>query len=78
VPRSVGELFRTGHDVPAEAIQPGDLVFFETTGGGVSHVGIVIGADQFVHAPSTSGVVRVDRVSAAYWAPRFAGARRLY
>jgi cell wall-associated NlpC family hydrolase len=77
VPRSVGELFRAGLEVPADAIQPGDLVFFATTSSGASHVGIVVGGDQFVHAPSTKGVVRVDRVSAAYWGPRFVGARRV-
>jgi cell wall-associated NlpC family hydrolase len=77
LPRSVGELFRTGREIPADAIQPGDLVFFNTSGAGASHVGIVIGGDQFVHAPSTSGVVRVDRVSASYWAQRFVAARRV-
>jgi cell wall-associated NlpC family hydrolase len=77
VPRSVGELFRTGREVSADAVQPGDLVFFDTLGAGASHVGIVVGGDQFVHAPSTNGVVRVDRVSATYWAPRFVGARRI-
>jgi cell wall-associated NlpC family hydrolase len=77
VPRSVGELFRTGQEVSADAVQPGDLVFFDTLGAGASHVGIVVGGDQFVHAPSTNGVVRIDRVSAAYWAPRLVGARRV-
>jgi cell wall-associated NlpC family hydrolase len=77
VPRSVGELFRTGREVSADAVQPGDLVFFDTLGAGASHVGIVVGSDQFVHAPSTNGVVRVDRVSATYWAPRLVGARRI-
>ena len=77
VPRSVGELFRRGQEVAADAIQPGDLVFFDTAGHGVSHVGIVVGGDQFVHAPSTNGVVRIDRVSGTYWAARFVGARRV-
>jgi cell wall-associated NlpC family hydrolase len=77
VPRSVGELFRAGEEIPASALQPGDLVFFDTAGGGASHVGIVIGGDEFVHAPSTSGVVRVDRISGSYWAARFLAARRL-
>jgi cell wall-associated NlpC family hydrolase len=77
VPRSVGELFRAGREVSADAVQPGDLVFFDTLGAGASHVGIVVGSDQFVHAPSTNGVVRVDRVSATYWAPRLVGARRI-
>jgi cell wall-associated NlpC family hydrolase len=77
VPRNVGDLFRTGEQVALDAVRPGDLVFFDTGGSGASHVGIAIGGDQFVHAPSTKGVVRVDRVSAGYWAPRFVGARRV-
>src|SRR5688572_30485614 len=59
VPRSVGDQYRSGRSVSTDAVQPGDLVFFNTTGGGVSHVGIVIGGDEFVHAPSTNGVVRI-------------------
>lgn len=77
VPRSVSELFRAGEQVAADAIRPGDLVFFDTTGDGPSHVGIVVGGDQFVHAPSSKGAVRIDRVSDAYWAPRFLAARRV-
>jgi len=77
VPRSVGEQFRSGRAVSTDAVQPGDLVFFNTTGSGVSHVGIVIGGDEFVHAPSTNGVVRIDRIGGGYWASRFVGARRL-
>jgi len=77
VPRSVGEQFRSGRAVATDAVQPGDLVFFNTAGGGASHVGIAIGGDEFVHAPSTHGVVRVDRIGGGYWASRFVGARRL-
>jgi cell wall-associated NlpC family hydrolase len=77
MPRSVGELFRAGTRVPSDDLQPGDLVFFDTLGGGASHVGIAIGGDSFVHAPSTSGVVRVDRIGERYWAARFIGARRV-
>jgi cell wall-associated NlpC family hydrolase len=58
-------------------LQPGDLVFFSTTAPGPSHVGMSIGGDEFIHAPSTAGVVRVERLSGTYWAPRFVGARRI-
>jgi cell wall-associated NlpC family hydrolase len=40
-------------------------------------VGIAIGGDQFVHAPSSTGVVRVERLSTSYWATRYLGARRI-
>jgi cell wall-associated NlpC family hydrolase len=42
-----------------------------------THVGISIGGDEFVHAPSTTGEVRVERLGSTYWAPRFVGARRV-
>jgi cell wall-associated NlpC family hydrolase len=58
-------------------VQPGDLIFFATTARSASHVGLVIGAGQFVHAPSSRGVVRIESYSAAYWADRFIGVRRV-
>ena len=42
-----------------------------------STVAIAIGGDQFVHAPSSTGVVRVEHLGSSYWAPRFLGARRV-
>jgi cell wall-associated NlpC family hydrolase len=77
VPRTVDALFGQGLRVPRSSIAPGDLVFFDTTGRGVSHVGIAVGADEFVHAPSSRGEVRIEKISSAYWASRFAGARRI-
>lgn len=77
VPREVREQFRAGKAVDRDRLQPGDLVFFSTVAPGASHVGIVIGGDQFVHAPSERGVVRVETLSARYWASRFIGARRV-
>lgn len=60
----------------AADLRAGDLLFFNTTGQGPSHVGISIGGDQFVHAPSTTGEVRVERLGASYWAGRFVGIKR--
>jgi cell wall-associated NlpC family hydrolase len=77
VARTVGEQFREGTDVSAETLQPGDLLFFNTQGPGASHVGVAIGGDEFVHAPSSRGEVRVERISAPYWSSRYVGARRL-
>lgn len=77
MPRSVGEQFRAGGSVAPTDLQAGDLVFFTTTAPGASHVGIVIGGNSFVHAPSASGVVRVESLGASYWAARFIGARRV-
>ena len=63
--------------VDGSELRAGDLVFFNTTGVSPSHVGISIGGDQFVHAPSASGDVRVEHLGASYWAERFVGIRRL-
>ena len=76
VPRETREQFRLGRNLRRDDLVPGDLVFFTTVAPGASHVGIVIGPDQFVHAPSERGVVRVERLSADYWNRRFIGARR--
>jgi cell wall-associated NlpC family hydrolase len=75
--RTVAGQFREGHAVPADRLQPGDLVFFSTVAPGASHVGIAIGGDAFVHAPSERGEVRVEHLSTSYWSTRFVGARRI-
>ena len=81
--RTVGEQFHEGAEVKA-GVEAGDLIFFATSNGGnggnggdVSHVGMAIGGDEFVHAPSSRGEVRVERLSAPYWASRYIGARRI-
>jgi cell wall-associated NlpC family hydrolase len=77
VPRTVAEQYRAGASVAAEDARAGDLVFFNTTGVSPSHVGIWIGGDEFVHAPSGSGEVRVERLGARYWSDRLVGIRRV-
>jgi len=77
VPRTVEDQFRVGGVVPPPDLRAGDLVFFSTTAPGASHVGILVGGDSFVHAPSERGVVRIDRLGAPYWSSRFLGARRV-
>jgi len=71
-----GVPYRLGGSAPA--VEPGDLVFFQTVGSKASHVGIAIDAQSFVHAPNSRGVVRVDRLDSAYWSGRFLGARRVF
>jgi cell wall-associated NlpC family hydrolase len=77
LPRDVKDQFRQGKSVNAQDIAPGDLVFFSTTDRSASHVAIAIGGDEFVHAPSSTGVVRVERLSSSYWSPRYLGAKRV-
>ncbi len=62
--------------VKRDALQPGDLVFFNTLRRTFSHVGIYIGDGKFIHAPKPGGEVRVEDMRFVYWAKRFTGARR--
>jgi peptidoglycan DL-endopeptidase CwlO len=77
LPREVRDQFRVGKPVKPDDLAAGDIVFFTTTDPGPSHVAIAIGGDEFVHAPSTTGVVRVEHLGSSYWSPRFLGARRM-
>ncbi len=77
MPRAVREQFQVGINVERDRLEAGDLVFFSTVAPGASHVGIMIGGDQFIHAPSERGVVRVENLGANYWASRFVGAKRV-
>lgn len=77
LPRTVPEQYRVGRRIGGKSVQPGDLVFFSTIARGPSHVGIAISRDEFVHAPSSAGVVRVELLGSRYWSSRFVGARRL-
>jgi cell wall-associated NlpC family hydrolase len=77
LPREVRDQYEAGRKIDLREVKPGDLLFFETVSRGASHVGLAIGGDQFVHAPSSRGVVRVERFTSSYWKPRFVGARRV-
>ena len=77
LPREVRDQYRIGREIDLGDVQAGDLLFFETVSRGASHVGMALGNGQFVHAPSSRGVVRVEPYTAVYWARRFVGARRV-
>jgi cell wall-associated NlpC family hydrolase len=76
-PRIVEEQVQLGRRIDEDEIQPGDLIFFAVDSRKASHVGIAIDAEQFVHAPRSGQVVRVDALSAPYWQKRYKQARRL-
>jgi hypothetical protein len=77
LPRAVSEQYQEGKAVRPDEVEAGDLLFFTTVAPGPTHVGIALGGDEFIHAPSSTGVVRVERLRAAYWAQRLIGARRV-
>ena len=76
LPRTSREQYTVGYKVSKSNLQPGDLVFFNTSGKGVSHVGIYIGDGQFIHSGTTNGVVIAD-LFGAYWSNLYLGARRV-
>ena len=75
---SAVDIARAGRPVKREALRPGDLVFFNTRNASFSHVGIYIGDNRFIHAPSTNGRVRIDQMDARYYAQRFDAARTYF
>lgn len=77
LPRTSRQISSRGRRVSRNGLQEADLVFFTTSRQRFSHVGIYVGNGRFIHAPSTGSTVRLDSVANAWWAKRFAGARRL-
>jgi cell wall-associated NlpC family hydrolase len=77
LPRRSEEISQKGVKIGIDQLVPGDLVFFNTLKRTFSHVGIYIGNNQFVHAPSSGSVVRVESIDKNYWQARFDGARRV-
>ncbi|TWG86673.1 cell wall-associated NlpC family hydrolase [Cupriavidus gilardii J11] len=77
LPRRSVEMSRVGTTVAEHELRPGDLVFFNTMRRTFSHVGIYIGDNKFVHAPSTGSKIRVDDMRSSYWVTRYNGARRI-
>lgn len=65
-PRTVAQLAGFGQAVPHRDLRTGDLVIFGADPAW--HAGIYVGEGRFVHAPSTGGTVRLDRLDNRYWA----------
>lgn len=77
LPRTARQLASVGEPIDQAALQPGDLVFFNTRGTPFSHVGIYIGESKFVHAPRPRSRVRIDRLDDPAFARTYQGARRI-
>jgi hypothetical protein len=78
LPRSTDAMFRAVDKIESDELAPGDLVFFTTYKTGPSHVGIYVGDNTFIHAPSSGKTVSYDRLDdAGYWQSRFIGAARV-
>jgi|LakMenE18May11ns_1017448.scaffolds.fasta_scaffold9727396_2 cell wall-associated NlpC family hydrolase len=77
LPRKSAQMSKVGLQIGKEELQPGDLVFFNTMRHAFSHVGIYVGDNKFIHAPSRGKSIRVDDMTKIYWEKRYNGARRL-
>ncbi|ABF45849.1 MULTISPECIES: C40 family peptidase [Deinococcus] len=78
LPHSAAGQWRMGYAVNSRNLQPGDLVFFNTLGRGVSHVGVYVGDGLMANANSYQGRTVIEPLfSNPYWASRYLGARRV-
>lgn len=74
--RTTTTQYKQGTAVSKNNLQVGDLVFFNTFGSGVSHVGIYVGNNKFTHAGTSTGVTTAS-LGSSYWAQRYIGAKRI-
>jgi cell wall-associated NlpC family hydrolase len=77
LPRKSAQMSKVGLEIGKEELRPGDLVFFNTMRHAFSHVGIYVGDNKFIHAPSKGKAIRVDDMTKIYWEKRYNGARRV-
>ena len=81
IPRVAADQYKSnsGQFVDKSQLQPGDLVFFTGSNGSKSnpgHVGIYVGNNQMIHAPSTGKTVRYQDISTSYYVNSYVGAKR--
>lgn len=81
IPRVTTDQYQAGIRVPLSQLQPGDLLFYDTTDVGApgpapSHVTMYVGDGKMVNAPSSGQTVRVEPVDSGFYTPRFMGAVR--
>ena len=76
IPRVAQAQYDATTRVSLEELLPGDLVFFGSSPSSISHVGIYVGDNQFIHSPHTGDVVKYDSLTGSY-ATRFQGGGRV-
>ena len=78
LPHNAAKIAQIGREIEPSRLAPGDLVFFNTSGKPFSHVGIYLGDDRFIHAPSSNGKIKVSSLKTAYYAQRLEAARTFF
>jgi hypothetical protein len=74
--RTAADQFLTGTAIDLKNIRYGDMIFFRINGNIVSHVGIFIGFNEFIHSSKSSGII-ISNLGDDYWKDKLAGARRV-
>lgn len=78
LPRTTGLQYKAAKRISRRYLKAGDLVFFKTSvSRSVSHVGIYLGNNKFIHAPSSGKRVKISSMKEKYWRTRFTGAGRV-
>lgn len=77
LPRTSAAQATVGTPVRREDLQAGDLVFFRTSGSRISHVGMYVGNNRFIHSPRTGKSIEITSLSNKYWNSKYATARRV-
>lgn len=77
LPRSSRNQVSAGMKISKTELRPGDLVFFNTVGSNISHVGLYIGEGNMIHASSGKGKVRIDTILSGWYSSRYVTARRI-
>ncbi len=78
LPHNTDDIARLSRPVSRRALQPGDLVFFDTLNQPNSHMGIYLGDGRFINAPSTGGQVRIDSLDSPYYRRHFQSVGTLF
>jgi gamma-D-glutamyl-L-lysine dipeptidyl-peptidase len=78
IPRTAREQYRVGDVVGKDELKDGDLVFFGASADQITHVGIFVGNNRFVHAPRRGDDIKVSTIDDAYFLKRFIGAKRYF
>ncbi len=76
LPRTSVQQYRATTRIERDALRPGDLVFFRLDGRRIDHVGIYVGGDRFIHAPSSGKTVSFASLDNVFWARKYVGGGR--
>ncbi len=76
LPRTSSQQYRATKRIERQALRPGDLVFFRLSGKRIDHVGIYVGGDRFIHAPSSGKTVSFASLDNVFWGRKYVGGGR--